>query len=46
MEVTRLPCPDTDQDTFVAVITDDEEEEEEDPLSAVSVSDQPGNSWN
>ena len=45
MEVTRLPCPDTDQDTFVAVITDDEEEEKV-PLSAVSVSDQPGNSWN
>lgn len=44
MEVTRSPCPDTDQDTFVAVITD--EEEEEDPLSAVSVSGQPGNSWN
>ena len=35
MEVTRSPCPDTDQDTFVAVITDDdddEEEEEEDHL--------------
>ena len=31
VEVTRSPCPDTDQDTFVAVITD-EEEEEEDPL--------------
>ena len=31
MEVTRLPCPDTDQDTFVAVITD-EDDEEEDPL--------------
>ena len=29
MEVTRLSSPDTDQDTFVAVITD---EEEEDPL--------------
>ena len=45
MEVTRLSSPDTDQDTFVAVITD-EEEEGEVPLSAVSVSDQPGNSWN
>ena len=33
MEVTRSPCPDTDQDTFVAVITDeDDDEEEEDPL--------------
>ena len=31
MEVTRSPCPDTDQDTFVAVITDDDDDEE-DPL--------------
>ena len=31
MEVTRSLCPDMDQDTFVAVITDDDDEEE-DPL--------------
>ena len=41
MEVTRSPCPDTDQDTFVAVITDEEDDEEEDPLGLG-----PGNSWN